>query len=184
MGVFALASYNVCVLSHSVSDSLHDQLGLAEKDEDVYAQIELIRRILEKDPDDSELLEQLVELWLSVEDYDMAETQCASGRMLQKIRASVLAAVLFARDQKRTEAVAMLESYLAGQPENLEITRQLAEYLHAMDEQRGYSTFSTSRQLFRAMRSAVVLGLSPRQVAGFWGSPRRSRGGGGIGSGR
>ena len=119
------------------SDSLHDQLGLAEKDEDVYAQIELIRRILEKDPDDSELLGQLVELWLSVEDYDMAESTVREWKDApEEIRASVLAAVLFARDQKRTEAAAMLESYLAGQRENLEITRQLVEYLHAMDEEQ------------------------------------------------
>ena len=120
----------------ALSDSLHDQLGLAEKDEDVYAQIELIRRILEKDPGDSELREQLADLWLSVEDYDMAESTVREWKDApEEIRVSVLAAVLFARDQKRPEAAAMLERYLAGQRENLKITRQLTEYLHAMGQE-------------------------------------------------
>ena len=118
-------------------DALRDQLGFAEKDGDVYAQIELIRRILDKDRDESELREKLAGLWLSVEDYDMAESTMREWKDApEEIRASVLAAVLFVRDQKRAEAVAMLESYLAGHPENLEITRQLADYLHAMGEEQ------------------------------------------------
>ena len=91
----------------AVALSLPDQLALAEKDEDTHAQIELIRRILDEKPDDDELREQLADLWLSVEDYDMAESTVREWTNApESVRVSVLAAVLFVRDQKKDEAVA------------------------------------------------------------------------------
>jgi tetratricopeptide (TPR) repeat protein len=109
---------------------LRDQLALAKKDDDTHAQIELIRRILDEESGDTELREQLADLWLSIEDYDMAETTVREWKEApESVRVSVLAAVLFVRDQKRDEAITLLEGYLAGNPEDLEITRQLAGYL-------------------------------------------------------
>jgi tetratricopeptide (TPR) repeat protein len=114
---------------------LRDQLDLAEKGEDTHAQIELIRRILDEEPDDDELRERLADLWLTVEDYDMAESIMGEWKDApQSLRARVLATVLFVRDQKKEEAVASLEGYLAGDPDDLEITRQLASYLDKMGE--------------------------------------------------
>jgi tetratricopeptide (TPR) repeat protein len=114
---------------------LRDQLALAEKDEDTHAQIELIRRILDEKPDDDGLRERLAELWLTVEDYDMAESTIREwADAPESLRVRVLATVLFVRDQKKDEAVASLEGYLAGNPDDLEITRQLAGYLDLMDE--------------------------------------------------
>jgi tetratricopeptide (TPR) repeat protein len=114
---------------------LRDQLALAEKDEDTHAQIELIRRILDEEPNDDELREQLADLWLSVEDYDMAESTIEEWTDApEPLRVRILATVLFARDQKKEEAVALLEGYLAGHPDDLEITRQLADYLGKMSK--------------------------------------------------
>ena len=116
---------------------MRDQLALAGKNEDTHAQIELIRRILDQEPGDGDLREQLADLWLSVEDYDMAEATLREWRDApEAVRASVLAAVLFERDQKKDEAVALLEECLAQNPDDLEITRQLVGYLGDMGEAR------------------------------------------------
>jgi tetratricopeptide (TPR) repeat protein len=113
--------------------SLRDQLALARKNEDIYAQIELIRRILDKEPGDSELRERLAELWLSVADYDMAESTVVDWKEApEPLRVRVLAAGLFVRDGKKSEAVTLLEGYLAKHPEDLAITRQLAGHLEGM----------------------------------------------------
>ena len=117
--------------------SLRDQLALAEKDEDSHAQIELIRRILDKEAGDSGLREQLADLWLAVEDYDMAESVVREWTNApESIRARVFATALFVRDQKKAEAVALLEGFLAGHPEDIEITRQLAGYLAGIGEDK------------------------------------------------
>ncbi|MGA7880477.1 MAG: hypothetical protein WCD63_06370 [Terrimicrobiaceae bacterium] len=125
------------LVSHASSVlSLRDQLALAEKNEDTHAQIELIRRLLDQEPGDSELREQLADLWLTVEDYDMAESTVREWRDAPEVvRASVLAAVLFERDRRKDEAAALLEGYLAGTPRDLEISRQLAGYLSDMGEE-------------------------------------------------
>src|SRR5882724_9679154 len=124
------------LLCHTaVGLSLRDQLALAEKDEDTHAQIELIRRILDEKPDDDELRGRLADLWLSVEDYDMAESTVREWTDApESVSVRVFVTVLFVRDQKKQEAVGSLEGYLVGHPDDLEITRQLAGYLEGMGE--------------------------------------------------
>ena len=102
------------LVSHASSVlSLRDQLALAEKNEDTHAQIELIRRLLDQEPGDSELREQLTDLWLSVEDYDMAEATVREWRDAPEVvRVSVLAAVLF--DAAPLWAAVMRSLYAAG----------------------------------------------------------------------
>ena len=76
---------------------------------------------------------RLTELWISVEDYDMAESALRDWTNApEATRKRVLAAALFHRDQKKDKAVALLEGYLAGHAEDVEITRQLAGYLDKM----------------------------------------------------
>ena len=117
--------------------SLRDQLALAEKDEDTYAQIELIRRILDKEPGDEALRAELAELWLSAEDFDMAEKTVQEWKSApEALRASVLATVLYVRDGKKAEAVGLLEGFVAKHPEDLERTRQLVRYLDQMGAQK------------------------------------------------
>jgi tetratricopeptide (TPR) repeat protein len=117
--------------------SLREQLALADEDENAYAQIELIRRILEKEPRDAVLRGRLAELWLSIEDLEMSESIVREWQEAPAaLRAKVLATVLFSREGKKTEAVALLEPYLADHPEDLETTRQLVGYLEKMGEQK------------------------------------------------
>ena len=72
---FTLVLVLFLALGHTAAGlSLREQLALAEKDEDTYAQIELIRRILEQEPRDTALRARLADLWLSIDDLEMAES--------------------------------------------------------------------------------------------------------------
>lgn len=109
---------------------LRDQLQKANEASDPYAQIELIRRILDHEPD-TVLREQLANLWLQIGDYDMAERTIAEWKDApDTVRAHVLAEVLFKRDEKYDEAIAMLENSLNTRSE-IELVRQLTGYLNA-----------------------------------------------------
>jgi tetratricopeptide (TPR) repeat protein len=117
--------------------SLRDQLALAEKDGDTYAQIELIRRILDKESRDDALRERLANLWLSVEDFGMAASTVQDWKAApEALRVRVVATVLFVRDGKKAEAVNMLEAFVTRHPEDIEMTRQLAGYLDGIGEPR------------------------------------------------
>lgn len=112
-----------------------EQLALAEEAGDTYARIELIRRILEKDPDDA-LSEELVNLWLSVSDYDMAEAALKDWKNAPGgFQARVQAEVLYSRDEKRDDAIALLERYHGRDASDLEVARQLARYYADLREQ-------------------------------------------------
>lgn len=114
---------------------LREQLALAEKEDDTHAQIELIRRILDQEPSDAGLREELADLWLAVEDYNMAEKTITDWKDAPPaVRAAVIAGVWYHRDHKKEDAAALLERHLAAQPGDLEIIRQLAGYLMAMEE--------------------------------------------------
>jgi len=133
--VLLAAAFFFSSVSLQAALTLREQLNLAEKDEDTHAQIELIRRILDQEPGDAGLREELATLWLAVADYNMAEKTILDWKDAPPaVRARVLAEVLYRRDDKKDEAAALLEKYLASQPGDLEITRQLAEYLMAMGE--------------------------------------------------
>ena len=122
------------VLSTGHGSPLKEQLALATTDEDTHAQIELIRRILEKESDDT-LSERLIRLWLSVADYDMAESSLKAWKNAPEgFQASVKAEILYNRDEKRDEAIALLAGYHAKDPSSIEITRQLARYYGALGE--------------------------------------------------
>lgn len=122
---------------HGVAAStLREQLALAEKAEDTYSEIEILRRILDKEPSDADLQEQLVRLWLKVEDYDMAEASLKGWKNAPPgLRTEISAEILYNRDEKSAEAVALLEAYRAKYPADMVVTRQLARFLGAMGEQ-------------------------------------------------
>lgn len=133
-----LAAFTLTVFStgaFATSSSLRDQLALAEKDKDALSQIELLRRILDKEPQDSEANRQLVHLWLDVEDYDMAEKALAAWKDAPaNERASVTAEILYYRDDEDEKAVSVLEDYRKQNPADIEITRQEATYLTEMKD--------------------------------------------------
>jgi len=112
--------------------SLREQLDLAGRDNDRLAQIEIIQRILQAEPTDRELREQLAGLWLAIEDYDRAEKTVQDESLVSpSFRVRVLARVLYSRDDKKAEAVALLSEFQAKNPTDLAVTRQLAEYMAA-----------------------------------------------------
>lgn len=115
--------------------TLREQLALAQKAEDTYAEIELIRRILEKEPADGELRGDLINLWFEVGDYDMGERALKEWKDApEDWQAFATAEILFKRDGKKAEAVEILEKYRAKDPADLDITRQLAGFLETLAE--------------------------------------------------
>ena len=152
--------------------SVREQLALAKEDEDTYAQIELIRRILEKEPRDAALRGRLAELWLSIDDLEMSESIVREWQEAPAaLRAKVLATVLFGREGKKTEAVALLERYLAEHPEDLEVTRQLAGYLDKMGEQKkAVDLLSKAPGVETDARLLVARALARRSLQDFAGA--------------
>ena len=89
------------------------------------------------------------------------------------LRAKVLATVLFVRDGKKTEAVALLERYLAEHPEDLEMTRQLAGYLDKMGEQKkAIDLLSKAPGVETDARLLVARALARRSLQDFAGALR------------
>lgn len=133
--LFVLAS--VFSFQGATASTLLEQLALAEKAEDTHSQIEILRRILAREPLNGELQEHLIRLWLEVEDYDMAESTLAAWKGAPgSLKAEVGAEILFRRDEKADEAITLLEGYLRKDSDNLIITRQLAGFLAAQREQQ------------------------------------------------
>ncbi len=172
---FTLVIALFMALGHTAAGlSLREQLALAEEDEDTYAQIELIRRILEEEPRDAVLSGRLTELWLSIDDLEMSESMMREWQQAPAaLRAKVLATVLFVRDGKKTEAVALLERYLAEHPEDLEMTRQLAGYLDKMGEQKkAIDLLSKAPGVETDARLLVARALTRRSLQDFAGALR------------
>ena len=170
---FTLVIALFVALGHTAAGlSLREQLALAEEDEDTYAQIELIRRILEKEPRDAALRGRLAELWLSIDDLEMSESIVREWQEAPAaLRAKVLATVLFGREGKKTEAVALLERYLAEHPEDLEVTRQLAGYLDKMGEQKkAVDLLSKAPGVETDARLLVARALARRSLQDFAGA--------------
>lgn len=115
--------------------TLEEQLALAEEKNDSHAQIELLRRLLDKDPRNADWNEQLAALWLEVGDYDMAEAALKAWTDAPENKRLVATAeILYHRDDKAPEAIALLEGYLKSHPEDIEVTRELADYLDATNQ--------------------------------------------------
>ncbi len=121
--------------------TLKEQLAKAEADNDTYAQIELLRRILDRTPADAESKEKLADLWLEVKDYEMAERLMKEWKDAPDYeKAYVSATILFERDDKKEEAAKVLEDFLAKTPDNLDLTRQLTIYLNALSRYQNVVT--------------------------------------------
>jgi len=122
---------------HRAPAGLSEQLVLAEKAGDIHAQIEILRRILDKEPLNSRLQEQVIRLWMQVEDHDMAEAALRGWKGApERLRAEIGAEILFARDDRPDDAIALLEAYHSKNPTDLTATRQLARYLETTGRYR------------------------------------------------
>ena len=116
---------------------LREQLALAEKEEDTYAQIELSRRILETEPRDAALRARLAELWLSIDDLEMAESIVRDWKEAPAAPRARFGDCSFRSRGQKDRRDRTAGTHPTEHPEDLEMTRRLAGYLVAMDEQEG-----------------------------------------------
>ncbi|MDD5200574.1 MAG: hypothetical protein PHC88_12330 [Terrimicrobiaceae bacterium] len=116
------------------TSGLRTQLALATEDSDNLARIELLRRILDAEPGDTASHQQLVELWLAISDYDMAEAALnAWPAAPAKLAALTRARILRDRDKDVPGAVRVLRAYLLTTPADLDAHEALVSALLATD---------------------------------------------------
>jgi tetratricopeptide (TPR) repeat protein len=109
---------------------LRDQLALATTDADTLSRIELLRRILDAEPVDTKSHQLLIELWLKIQDYDMAEaTLKAWPDAPPAVAALTTAQVLRYRDRDIPGAIRVLREYLAKSPKDLDAHHALVSAL-------------------------------------------------------
>ncbi|GAT31649.1 hypothetical protein TSACC_243 [Terrimicrobium sacchariphilum] len=126
---YALLLLLAAALTRADGANLRDQLQLAKREADRPAQIEIIRRILANEPDEGDLRGQLLDLWLTEGDYDMAARTLDDWPTApENISVSARATIFLARGHE-DDAIRLLESYHAKAPADLAITRQLTGYL-------------------------------------------------------
>ncbi len=108
---YALLILLAATLTRVDGANLRDQLKLAESADDRPAQIEIVRRLLEQEPENSKLRGQLLQLWLTEGDYDMADRTLDDWRDApENIAASAQATILLARNHE-ADAIRVLETY-------------------------------------------------------------------------
>ncbi len=116
---------------------LRDQLGLATADKDDLARIELLRRILDADPGDKKSRRLLTELWLKIQDYDMAEsTLQAWPAAPAALTALTRAQILRYRDEDVPGAIHVLQDYLKKSPKDTAAYEALVLCLLTTDDRR------------------------------------------------
>lgn len=133
-GFLSLITMIVFIVHGVAATSLREQLEAATAHEDSYAQIDLIRRLLDEAPDD-DLNQQLVSLWIRVGDYGMAERTLDDWKSAPAgFRAIAEADILLARDRNREKALAKLESYHFRDPADAEVTFRLVGVLSGQND--------------------------------------------------
>jgi hypothetical protein len=119
---------------HAAPDvkTLREQLALATEDENTLSRIELLRRILDAEPGDTASHRELISLWLSIRDYDMAQAALdAWPDAPADVAALTRAEVLRRRDDDLAGAIRVLEEYLAKSPQDMTAREALIDCLLA-----------------------------------------------------
>ncbi len=112
--------------------ALRAQLSLAAAHDDTLARIELLRRVLDADPQDAASHRLLVELWLQIGDYDLADaTLTAWPAAPADLAALTRADIQRHRDKDLPGAIRTLRDYLARAPGSIPAHRALVAALLA-----------------------------------------------------
>jgi tetratricopeptide (TPR) repeat protein len=112
------------------TSDLRAQLELATTDKDDLSRIEILRRILDAEPGDAKSHQLLIELWLKIQDYDMAESTLeAWPDAPAELAALTRAQVLRLRDQDVAGAIRVLEAYLKTAPKSVPALEMLVDDL-------------------------------------------------------
>lgn len=147
--------------------SLEEKLDMAREARDSHAQIEILRRLVDAAPTNDALREQLVRLWLDVQDYDMAEAAVADWpRAPEGLRARVRAEALFRRDEKPGEAIALLEAARKKNPEDPALTRQLAGFLREEGAAQDLESLLASAPGVSEQADLILLRAGARRTLG------------------
>lgn len=107
-----------------------EQIKLARKDNDSNAEIELLRRLLDQNPNDTVARERVIRLWLNAPDFTMAESTLGEWKEAPpNLTALVQASVLAERDGKMDAAILRLQAYVKNSPRDTELLELLSNYL-------------------------------------------------------
>ena len=125
------------IASAGAASELEQKLDLAREAEDTHAEIELLRRWLDIHPDDAGAVEELVGLWLSVPDFDMAlQTLKQTASPDPGLVARTNADVAWYRDEKIQDALKILRARAAEAPKDRDTRLSLADYLAKAGERQ------------------------------------------------
>lgn len=108
--------------------ALRAQLELAREASQPHSQIEIIRRILDEEPGNAALREELVNLWLEVDDPAMAVAVLESWNEAPP-ELHAVAQSKFLESTQPEESRALLVEYLEGDPASARATAALATFL-------------------------------------------------------
>ena len=125
------------VATAGAASELEQKLDLAREAEDTHAEIELLRRWLDIHPDDAGAVEELVGLWLSVPDFDMAlQTLKQTASPDPGLVARTNADVAWYRDENTQDALKILRARAAEAPKDRDTRLSLADYLDKAGERQ------------------------------------------------
>ena len=128
--LFCIVLLGVFVIPLRAADELFAQIQKARLDQDNLAEIELIRRWLDKHPDDATERRELVTLWLAVSDFNMAESALSEWKNAEPgfaVRTTAQIALL--RDKKLEQALDLLRQRAKAAPADRETRVLLATFL-------------------------------------------------------
>lgn len=120
----------VLPFAHTEPPDLATQLEMARADGQLSSQIEIIRRILDVDQENGDLRSELIDLWFSEGDYDMAEKTLNDWKAAPDEKSALTTAKILAeRDKKPKTGITLLEAFLLSNDRSLPATEALADLL-------------------------------------------------------
>ncbi len=123
--LFCVTAFPLCARA-----DLAAQIQMAREAQDDTAEIELLRRWLDKKPDDAAARQQLVSLWLALPDYNMAEAALADWKNPDPgFAARAAAQIAWKRDEDIEKALGILRARAQADPSDRETRLLLASYL-------------------------------------------------------
>ena len=130
MRILLMVSLFAAAIAFARGTDLQQKLDLARQEEDTHAEIELLRRWLDTHPNDPAAVEELVGLWLEVDDFRMAlQTLSNTASPDPGLVARTHAEVALKRDEKLPAALQILRDRTSAAPKDRQSRLMLAEYL-------------------------------------------------------
>lgn len=107
-----------------------EQIKLAQANQDPHAEVELLRRSLDQNPNDPATRERLIRLWLELADLTMAQNALAEWKDAPPNLATlVVARVRAERDGQWDDAISGLQTFVKTAPKDAEVLGLLSRYL-------------------------------------------------------